>query len=217
MQTEVNALDAKQDDIGGFSFRFYLLKLRSKKNDWAKIGALVGTIFSAKQRKQLHNTNFAVLARHAYKRLATEFPELLEKSDDEMSYRLTEQGLAELDGIISSHDLPGEISARKKAKTSEQLAADSLDLKKKNKELLETIDSVKADNERLMQLNAELTERVAQLVGEMHEARKRAVLEMSLLNREMDTLMTKFSIDDGEERSHVQRLLQGIQLGISSF
>jgi hypothetical protein len=34
MQTEVNALDAKQDDIGGFSFRFYLLKLRSKKNDW---------------------------------------------------------------------------------------------------------------------------------------------------------------------------------------
>jgi hypothetical protein len=66
-------LDAKQDDIGGFSFRFYLLKLRSKKNDWAKIGALVGTIFSAKQRKQLHNTNFAVLARHAYKRLATEF------------------------------------------------------------------------------------------------------------------------------------------------
>ena len=83
--------------------------------------------------------------------------------------------------------------------------------------MLETIESVKADNERLMQLNAELTERVAQLVGEMHEARKRAVLEMSLLNREMDTLMTKFSIDDGEERSHVQRLLQSIQLGISSF
>lgn len=68
---------------------------------------------------------------------------------------------------------------------------------------------LKSDNEQLTQSNDRLMERIDKLVKEMQEERTRAVLEMNLLQREMNTMMSKFSIEEGDERSHVQRLLHG--------